>query len=54
MAEIMSSKTRGIIHESTAPYTPQHNGVSERTNRMLMNPVRVFANQEWIPKVNVG
>ncbi|KAL0449316.1 UNVERIFIED_CONTAM: Retrovirus-related Pol polyprotein from transposon TNT 1-94 [Sesamum latifolium] len=29
----------GIIHETTAPYTPQQNGVSERKNRVLKEMV---------------
>ncbi|KAK4382659.1 Retrovirus-related Pol polyprotein from transposon TNT 1-94 [Sesamum angolense] len=29
----------GIIHETTAPYTPQQNGVSERKNRILKEMV---------------
>ncbi|GKE59083.1 zinc finger, CCHC-type containing protein [Tanacetum coccineum] len=29
----------GIIHETTAPYTPQHNGVAERKNRALKEMV---------------
>ena len=29
----------GIMHESTAPYTPQQNGVVERKNRVLKEMV---------------
>ncbi|GJT76095.1 zinc finger, CCHC-type containing protein [Tanacetum coccineum] len=29
----------GIIHETTAPYTPQQNGISERKNRVLREMV---------------
>ncbi|GJS40925.1 zinc finger, CCHC-type containing protein [Tanacetum coccineum] len=29
----------GIIHETTAPYTPQQNGISERKNRLLKEMV---------------
>ncbi|GJW23446.1 zinc finger, CCHC-type containing protein [Tanacetum coccineum] len=32
-------KSVGIIHESTAPYTPQQNGISERKNRILKEMV---------------
>ena len=30
----------GIIHETTAPYTPEQNGVSERKNRVLEEAIR--------------
>lgn len=33
-------KENGILHEVTAPYTPQHNGVAERRNRTILNMVR--------------
>ena len=29
-------KQKGIRHEISAPYSPQHNGVSERMNRTLL------------------
>ncbi|XP_019459894.1 PREDICTED: uncharacterized protein LOC109359651 [Lupinus angustifolius] len=31
---------QGIVHEIIAPYTPQHNGVVERRNMIVMNMVR--------------
>ncbi|GJX53064.1 zinc finger, CCHC-type containing protein [Tanacetum coccineum] len=33
------SQDQGIIHETTAPYTPQQNGVAERKNRALKEMV---------------
>ena len=32
----------GIIHQSSAPYTPQHNGLTERKNWTLVNMVNVM------------
>ncbi|XP_052724120.1 uncharacterized protein LOC128193958 [Vigna angularis] len=31
---------KGIVHEVTAPYTPQHNGLAERRNRMILDMTR--------------
>ncbi|GKA73139.1 retrotransposon protein, putative, ty1-copia subclass [Tanacetum coccineum] len=37
-------KACGIIQQLTPPYTPQHNGVSERRNRTLLDMVRSMIN----------
>ena len=37
--DIESCQEHDIIHEVTAPYTPQSNGVAERKNRTLMDMV---------------
>jgi hypothetical protein len=38
--EYFSSK--GVLHQMTAPYTPQQNGAAERLNRTLMERVRAM------------
>ncbi|GKB78782.1 retrotransposon protein, putative, ty1-copia subclass [Tanacetum coccineum] len=35
-------KANGIVQQITPPYTPQHNGVSERRNRTLLDMVRIY------------
>nr|GEX63416.1 hypothetical protein [Tanacetum cinerariifolium] len=37
-------KACGIVQKLTPPYTPQHNGVSERRNRTLLDMVRSMMN----------
>ncbi|GKB80802.1 retrotransposon protein, putative, ty1-copia subclass, partial [Tanacetum coccineum] len=36
-----SDQTNGIVQQLTPPYTPQHNGVSERRNRTLLDMVAI-------------
>ncbi|GJT16424.1 retrotransposon protein, putative, ty1-copia subclass [Tanacetum coccineum] len=43
-------KEHGIIAHHTPPYTPQHNGVSERRNRALLDMVRSMISQTTLPK----
>ena len=31
-----SLKAKGVVHETTIPYTPEQNGVAERMNRTIM------------------
>ncbi|GKF31078.1 retrotransposon protein, putative, ty1-copia subclass [Tanacetum coccineum] len=39
----------GIFQQLTPPYTPQHNGVSERRNRTLLDIVRSMMNLTTLP-----
>ncbi|GJS14605.1 retrotransposon protein, putative, ty1-copia subclass [Tanacetum coccineum] len=43
-------KEHRIIAHRTPPYTPQHNGVSERRNRTLLDMVRFMMSQTTLPK----
>ncbi|GJZ40320.1 retrotransposon protein, putative, ty1-copia subclass [Tanacetum coccineum] len=43
-------KEHEIIAHRTPPYTPQHNGVSERRNRTLLDMVRSMMSQTTLPK----
>lgn len=40
----------GIVHQLTAPYTPQQNGVSERKNRSIMEMTRCLLHEKELPK----
>ena len=39
----------GMLHEVTAPYTPQHNGMAERRNRMILNMAKSMIKQKKLP-----
>nr|GEV65771.1 zinc finger, CCHC-type [Tanacetum cinerariifolium] len=43
-------KEHGIIAHRTPPYTPQHNGMSKRRNRTLLDMVRSIMSQTTLPK----
>jgi len=40
---------QGIIHEVKAPYTPQHNGLTERRNRSLLDMARSMLKEKKLP-----
>ena len=39
----------GIIHQTTAPFTPQQNGVVERNNRTLKEMANAMLNSSGVP-----
>jgi transposase InsO family protein len=43
-------ESKGILHETTAPYTPEQNGKAERLNRTLMERVRAMLYEFKLPK----
>lgn len=42
--------SEGIIHETSIPYSPQQNGVSERLNRTLMEKARCMLSEACLDK----
>jgi hypothetical protein len=43
-------KTKGIVHQTSAPYTPQQNGRAERINRTLLERARAMLLESQLPK----
>ena len=35
-------QSKGIIHQTTCPHTPEQNGVTERKNRILLEMIRAL------------
>ncbi|GJY12467.1 retrotransposon protein, putative, ty1-copia subclass [Tanacetum coccineum] len=48
--KVVQKEDHGIIAHRTPPYTPQHNGVSERRNRTLLDMIRSMMSQTTLPK----
>ena len=42
-------KDSGIKRELSTPYNPQQNGIVERKNRTIMEPVRVMIHDQDLP-----
>ncbi|GJW12154.1 zinc finger, CCHC-type containing protein [Tanacetum coccineum] len=43
-------ESHGLIHQRTAPYTPQQNGVAERKNRVLQDMINAMLVSANLPK----
>nr|GEU72224.1 retrotransposon protein, putative, Ty1-copia subclass [Tanacetum cinerariifolium] len=50
LLRLINTDDHRIIVHRTPPYTPQHNGVSERKNRTLLDMVRSMMSQTTLPK----
>ena len=44
----------GIVHQVTAPYTPQFNGISERKNQTLMDMLNAMLLSSGAPEICGG
>jgi len=40
---------KGIAHEVTSPYTPQHNGIAKKINKTLLNMARCMLKGKGLP-----
>lgn len=47
-------RDQGIVHEVTAPYTLEHNGIAERRNKTLLNMVRSMLKSKELPHSFLG
>ena len=43
-------KNKGVLHQTSNPYTPEQNGAAERLNRTLMERVRAMLEDSGLPK----
>ena len=43
-------RSNGIRHERSVPKTPQHNGIAERMNRIIVERIRTMLSHAKLPK----
>nr|GEZ71705.1 retrovirus-related Pol polyprotein from transposon TNT 1-94 [Tanacetum cinerariifolium] len=43
-------QSKGIVHQTTCPHTPEQNGVAERKNRLLLEMTRALIIESYVPK----
>nr|GFB28835.1 ribonuclease H-like domain-containing protein [Tanacetum cinerariifolium] len=43
-------QSKGIVHQTTCPHTPEQNGVAERKNRLLLEMTRSLIIESHVPK----
>ncbi|GKA27428.1 retrovirus-related pol polyprotein from transposon TNT 1-94, partial [Tanacetum coccineum] len=43
-------QSKGIVHQTTCPHTPEQNGVAERKNRLLLEMTRALIIESNVPK----